>query len=117
MLQTADKAVVEVFPAPSSAAEAVQEVVRRAVSPASEIGGDARLILPDERRIKTQEASIGGTVRAPFLPVPAEQGTPEGGGKAAAVVGCGLHCGVRVCWRVHLKIEPAEAGTANPDRS
>ena len=69
--------MVEVFPAPSSAAEAVQEVVRRAVSPASEIGGDARLILPDERRIKTQEASIGGTVRAPFLPVPAEWGTPE----------------------------------------
>ena len=51
------------FPAPGSSAEAVREVVRRAVSPGSEVGGDARLILPDERRIKSEEADIGGTVR------------------------------------------------------
>jgi hypothetical protein len=61
--QTADKAVVEVFPEPASSREVVAEVVRRAVSPASEIGGDARLIMPDERRIKAESAQIGSTVR------------------------------------------------------
>ena len=39
------------------------EVVSRAVSPANEVGGDARLILPDERRIKSEEAEHDGLVR------------------------------------------------------
>ena len=48
------------------------EVVSRAVSPANEIGGDARLILPDERRIKSEEAEHDGVVRlAPIAPSPA----------------------------------------------
>ena len=68
-VQTADKAVVEIFPEPASSSEVVAEVVRRAVSPASEIGGDARLIMPDERRIKAESAQIGSTVWAsPWVP-------------------------------------------------
>jgi hypothetical protein len=61
-LQTADKAVLEIFPKPGDSREEVLEVVRRAVSPGAEVGGDARLILPDERRIKTEVADIDGQV-------------------------------------------------------
>ena len=54
--------MVEVFPEPAGS-EVVAEVVRRAVSPGSDIGGDARLIMPAERRIKAEAAKIGSTVR------------------------------------------------------
>ena len=62
-VQTSDKAVLEEFQEPETAKAAITEVVSRAVSPASEIGGDARLILPDERRIKSTEAEHDGLVR------------------------------------------------------
>lgn len=61
--QTSDKAVLEEFQEPEDAKAAITEVVSRAVSPASEIGGDARLILPGERRIKSEEAEHDGLVR------------------------------------------------------
>ncbi|CAL8468118.1 g7657 [Coccomyxa elongata] len=73
---TADKAVVEVFPEPSSS-DLVLEVVRRAVSPGQEIGGDARLILPDERRIKTDARDIDG-MRYTYIRFPSETVTRSG---------------------------------------
>lgn len=64
-MQTADKAVLEVFQKPDDSREEVQEVVRRAVSPGADVGGDARLMLPDERRIKTRYVDIDGQVVPP----------------------------------------------------
>lgn len=60
--QTSDKAVLEEFEEPADDRAAVTEVVSRAVSPANEVGGDARLILPDERRIKSKVAEHDGLV-------------------------------------------------------
>ena len=62
-MQTSDKAVLEEFEEPTDEQAAVTEVVSRAVSPATEVGGDARLILPDERRIKSEVAEHDGLVR------------------------------------------------------
>ena len=62
-VQTSDKAVLEEFEEPADEKAAVTEVVSRAVSPATEVGGDARLILPDERRIKSEVAEHDGLVR------------------------------------------------------
>ncbi len=59
--------MLEEFQEPADANAAIIEVVSRAVSPASEIGGDARLILPDERRIKSEVAEHDGLVSG--LPV------------------------------------------------
>ncbi|EIE20677.1 hypothetical protein COCSUDRAFT_57245 [Coccomyxa subellipsoidea C-169] len=73
---TADKAVVEIFPEPSSA-DMVLEVVRRAVSPGQEIGGDARLILPDERRIKSETVDIDD-MRYTYIRFPSETVTRSG---------------------------------------
>ena len=67
--QTSDKAVLEEFEEPADAEAAITEVVSRAVSPASEIGGDARLILPDERRIKSEVADHDGLVSGRPLPL------------------------------------------------
>ena len=62
--------MLEEFQAPADGQDAVREVVSRAVSPANEVGGDARLILPDERRIKSAEAEHDGLVRlAPRSPL------------------------------------------------
>ena len=61
-VQTSDTAVLEEFQEPEEARSAIIEIVSRAVSPASEIGGDARLILPDERRIKSEEVEHDGLV-------------------------------------------------------
>ena len=61
-VQMSDKAVLEEFQEPEEARSAITEIVSRAVSPASEIGGDARLILPDERRIKSEEVEHDGLV-------------------------------------------------------
>ena len=63
-VQTSDKAVLEEFEEPTDDKAAVTEVVARAVSPATEVGGDARLILPDERRIKSEVAEHDGLVSA-----------------------------------------------------
>lgn len=63
-MQTSDKAVLEEFEDPGEGRAAVLEVVSRAVSPANEVGGDVRLILPDERRIKSEEAEHDGLVRS-----------------------------------------------------
>ena len=54
--------MLEEFEEPADDSAAVAEVVSRAVSPASEVGGDARLILPDERRIKSEVAEHDGLV-------------------------------------------------------
>ena len=62
--------MLEEFQAPPDGQDAIMEVVSRAVSPANEVGGDARLILPDERRIKSEEAEHDGLVRrAPNSPL------------------------------------------------
>ena len=61
-MQTSDKAVVEEFEEPAKAQGAVSEVVCGAVSPASEIGGDAGLIVGDEGRIKSEVAEHDGLV-------------------------------------------------------
>jgi hypothetical protein len=58
--------VLEIFSKSAEGTDEVQEVVRRAVSPGAEVGGDARLILPDERRIRTDVLEVDGQVQCIF---------------------------------------------------
>jgi len=60
-VQTSDKAVLEIFPGSGLRdEELVGEVVAHIVSPGQDVGGDARLIMPDQRRIKSEAGEIGG---------------------------------------------------------
>lgn len=58
LMQTADKATLEIFKAGDeggSTPDLAQEIVRRAVIPAAEVGGDSRLQMPPPNRIQTEQ--------------------------------------------------------------
>ena len=59
-MQTADKATLEIFKASSEensdgASDLAQEIVRRAILPAVEIGGDSRLQMPPPNRVQSKQ--------------------------------------------------------------
>lgn len=57
-MQTADKATLEIFKSEgegSNNPDMAQEIVRRAVIPAAEVGGDSRLQMPPPNRIQTEQ--------------------------------------------------------------
>ena len=62
-LQTADKATLEVFELPQSE-DLTTAVISRHSNPASEIGGDARLLMPGKDRVQVQDEDIDGQVSA-----------------------------------------------------
>lgn len=68
-MQTADKATLEIFKANdegTATADLAQEIVRRAVIPAAEVGGDSRLQMPPPNRIQTEQLEHAKQV-LPFL--------------------------------------------------
>ena len=76
--QTSDKAVLEIFPgAGLRDEELVSEVVARVVAPGQDVGGDARLIMPDQRRVKSEAGEIAGQ-RYMYITFPSETITRSG---------------------------------------
>lgn len=65
-MQTADKASLEVFDKREQD-DLATAVIAKHINPAVEIGGDARLLLPEQKRIKSSQETIDGQVRA-FCP-------------------------------------------------
>ena len=59
--KNADKATLEVFDMPESA-DLATAVISKHSNPASEIGGDGRLRLPEKNKIQSQDADIDGQV-------------------------------------------------------
>lgn len=61
--QTADKAVVEVFPEDArTEADLVYAAVERVLYPGAEVGGNSKLELPPRDRIKSQQVVLDGQV-------------------------------------------------------
>lgn len=60
--QTADKASLEVFDRREQD-DLATVVIAKHINPAVEIGGDARLLLPEQKRIKSNQETIDGQVR------------------------------------------------------
>ncbi|KAK9816416.1 hypothetical protein WJX72_000023 [[Myrmecia] bisecta] len=58
---TADKAALEIFPAPAegSTEALVAEVVQRLTAPGQDVGGNSRLELPSMQRVKTETKMLG----------------------------------------------------------
>eukprot|EP00884_Botryococcus_braunii_P019799 jgi/Botrbrau1/6502/Bobra.0034s0075.1 len=76
---TADKAVGEVYPLANSLPEGglVEEVVLHFVSPKAQTGGDARLLMPNPRLIKSETSLVDG-LEYMYLSFPSSTTTRSG---------------------------------------
>ncbi|KAK9826648.1 hypothetical protein WJX74_007820 [Apatococcus lobatus] len=76
---TADKATLEIFKAgdEGSPPDLAQEIVRRAVIPAAEVGGDSRLQMPPPNRIQTEQLEHANQAYT-YVSFPSETTTRSG---------------------------------------